>query len=285
MDRMKGKDKVRVGVLRGGLGEHYDSSLRRGGEIISYISENLADKYKPYDILVDREGKWHLNGVPIDPSKLLYKVDVVWNTSHHSFSSVLESFSVPCIGVPPFSKFFGNSKEILKNHIKKIGIHMPKQIIFPKSAREVFEKFGSPWIVKNFNEIKIVKTFNELAETINGQDTVIVEEFIPGKIASVHSVPMFRGENIYTFPLGNAFGIFSAEEKEKLANLAKNLHKHINAGYYLKSDFVLTPRSKVYLLQIESMPDLKKNSHFSEVCESVGAKTQHVVEHILEQAM
>jgi len=44
--------------------------------------------------------------------------------------------------------------------------------------------------------------------------------------------------------LGNAFGIFSAEEKEKLADLAKDLHKYINAGDYLKSDFILTPRSK-----------------------------------------
>jgi len=117
--------------------------LRKGGEIISYISENLADKYKPYDILVDKDGKWHLNGVPIDPSKLLYKVDVVWNTSHHSFSSVLESFSVPCIGVPPFFQIFRKSREILKNHIKKIGLHMPKRIISPKSAREGFEIFDS----------------------------------------------------------------------------------------------------------------------------------------------
>jgi len=63
--------KKRVGILRGGLKEHYSSSLRKGGEIISYISENLADKYKPYDILVDKDGKWHLNGVPIDPSKTI----------------------------------------------------------------------------------------------------------------------------------------------------------------------------------------------------------------------
>jgi D-alanine-D-alanine ligase-like ATP-grasp enzyme len=95
---------------------------------------------------------------------------------------------------------------------------------------------------------------------------------------------MFRGEDIYTFPLGNSFGNFSAEEKEILTQVAKDLHKHIGAKHYLKSDFVLNSRGKVYLLQIESMPDLKPDSHFSQVCESVGAKMHYVVEHILEQA-
>ena len=95
----------------------------------------------------------------------------------------------------------------------------------------------------------------------------------------------FRGQDIYTFPLGNTFGNFSLEEKEKLVNLTKILHKHIGAKYYLKSDFVLTPRGKVYLLSIGSMPDLKVGSHFSQVCESVGAKTHQVIEHILEQAL
>ena len=110
----------------------------------------------------------------------------------------------------------------MREHVKSVGILMPRYIISPKNAREVFEKFGAPWIVKIFNEIKIVKTFDELAEAINGEKNVIVEEFIPGKIASVHSVPKFRDEDIYIFPLGNSFGIFSAEEKEKLANMAKN---------------------------------------------------------------
>ena len=55
-------------------------------------------------------------------------------------------------------------------------------------------------------------------------------------------------------------------------------------GVKTKSDFVLNPHGKVYLLNIDSTPDLKPDSHFSQVCESVGAKTHHVVEHILERA-
>jgi D-alanine-D-alanine ligase-like ATP-grasp enzyme len=280
---MQAKTIKRIGILRGGTGKHYYSSLQKGGEIIFHISENLADKYKVFDILVDKDYIWHLNGVPILPADLAQKVDVVWNTSHPSFSNILESLSIPNISAGAFSSALENSREFLREHIKQIGLSMPRYLVSPKNSREVFEKFGAPWIVKILNEIKIVKTFDELTEIINGKKNVIVEEFIPGKIASVHSVPKFRDQDIYIFPLGNSFGIFSVEEKEKLANMAKILHKHLGAKHYLKSDFVLTPRGKIHLLQIDGMPDLKPNSHFSQVAESVGAKMSDVVEHILEQ--
>ena len=67
--------------------------------------------------------------------------------------------------------------------------------------------------------------------------------------------------------------------------LVKELHQHLGAKHYLKSDFVLTPRGKIHLLQIDVMPDLKPNSHFSQVVESVGAKMHHVVEHMLENVL
>jgi D-alanine-D-alanine ligase-like ATP-grasp enzyme len=143
----------------------------------------------------------------------------------------------------------------------------------------------------------LARTFPELIDVINNatknEKNVLVEEFIGGKVASVHSVPHFRDEEIYTFPLGNAFGDpprvgeagFSSEEKEKLINLAKDIHNHTGAKHYLKSDFVLSPRGKVYLLGIELEPNLRQDSHFSEVCSAAGAKMNQVIEHILEQAI
>ena len=116
------------------------------------------------------------------------------------------------------------------------------------------------------------------------EKSILVEEFIEGKIASLHSVRDFRGENVYTFPIGNSYGVISLEEKEKLSKLAKDLHTHLGAGHYVKSDFVINPRGKYYLLGISLHPDLNPGSHFSEVCELVGAKMHHVVEHIIRQA-
>ena len=274
----------RVGILRGGAGEYYMSSLKKGGDIILYILENLNHKYKPVDILIDKEDVWHLNGVPTNPADLIHKVDVIWNTTHPSTSITLNNLSIPNVSIGFFSGAVENNKEMLREHIKSIGVNMPRSIIFPKSAREVFEKFGAPWIVKIYNDVKLVKTFNKLAEAINGKDKIIVEEFISGKVASVHSVSDFRGEDIYAFPPVNVFGDISVDEKRKITNIARNLHNHIGVKHYLKSSFVLNKRGKIYLLNIDGSLNPRKDSHFSQACESVGAKMHHVVEHILTNA-
>lgn len=296
----------RVGILRGGTGEHYKSSLKRGGDIILHISENLSDKYKPIDILIDKDYVWHVNGVPVNLADLAHKVDLVWNTSHPSFSNIVESLSIPHIRSSPF---WGNSRELLKEHVKSIGVDMPRSIVLPvyqkdfdgprekyaiKKAKSVFEKFSSPWIVKSFTPaenmaIHLAKTFPELVNAIedgvrNGK-SILVEEFIVGKVASLHSVPNFRDEDIYVFPAVNTFGELSSSEKEKLSMLAKDLHTHLGAWHYLKCDFLLNQRGKVYLLDFESTPNLNSYSHFAQACESVGAKMHHVVEHILEKAL
>src|SRR5262245_882611 len=133
--------KKRVGILRGGTGENYSSSLIEGGDIISHITQNLAEKYKTVDILIDRDGVWHLNGLPIVPAEVAHKVDVVWNVAHPESRTIVQNFSIPQVSSGHFYSALANNRDILREHIKKIGIHMPRHIISPKSAREVFEKF------------------------------------------------------------------------------------------------------------------------------------------------
>ena len=304
---MQTKTKKRVGILRGGAGKHYKTSLQKGGEIIAHISEKLGEKYKPVDILIDKNHIWHCGGVPINPGDLVNKIDIAWNTTHPSLSNILDSLSIPNIRTGSFFYTLENNEEMLREHLKSIDVDMPRSLLlsvyqkdfdgprekYPiKKAKEIFERFSSPWVVKSFTEdtsmgIHLAKTFPELVVAIDDGvkhgKSILVQEFIAGKVASVHTVPKFRDEEIYAFPLGNSFGVFSFNEKEKLFSLARDLHRHIGARHYLKSDFVLNPKGKVCLLQIEFTPDLKPDSHFSQVCESVGAKVHHVVEHILEQ--
>jgi len=298
----------RVGILRGGLGENYHHSLRRGGEILSYITENLGEKYKPVDILIDREGAWHLGGRPIQLADLMHRVDIVWNVAHANFSHSLDSLAIPHVSSTPFFSALKSSKELLREHMKAVGVALPRSIVLPsyqkdfdglkekyafRKAKEIHEKFGAPWIVKSITldknmGIHLAKTFSELMSAIEDgvahEHSIIVEEFITGKVDALHTVSGFRGEDVYIFPLGHG-NIFSAAEKEKLSALARGLHRHLSAGYYLKCDFLITPRGKVYLLEFENIPDLLEGSHFSVVCDHTGAKLPEVVEHILESAL
>lgn len=319
MKGKKGDNIKKVGVLRGGAGKNYATSLQKGGEIITQIFENLSHKYKVIDILIDTEGTWHISGVPVKPADLFHRVDIIWNTSNPNISVTLDNLLIPNVGNSPYVSALQNSNAMLKEHAEKLGMQMPRSVVLPlyqedfdtrpteqsfgrgpiqnyaiKKAKEIFEKFSSPWIVKSFTEdtsmgIHLAKTFPELIDAIEDgvkhEKSILVEEFIAGKVASVHSVSSFRGQDIYTFPLGNAFGNFSSKEKERLSSLAKDLHKRIGAKNYLKSNFVLNPKGKVYLLSIGGVLDPKENSHFFQVCESVGVKVHHIIDHILEKAL
>ena len=295
----------KVGVIRGGDWEGYENSLREGQDIISYIQNNFPLKYEAIDIFIDKEGIWYIKGLPIVPHDIVHKVDVIWNTAHASIAQILNNFSVPHISIGAFSGALKKSREMLREHMRNTDIHMPQHFIIPayqsdidgpiekfaiKKAKLVFEKFSSPWIVKSFNEdigmgIHVANTYPELVNAlIDGAEhgnSLLVEELISGKEGSIHSLKGFRNDDIYTFGSSN----FSLAEKERLANITKDLHTHLGDAHYLKSDYIVTPRGRVYLKNIDFQPDFKDNSHFCESCEHIGAKTHTVFEHILEQAL
>jgi hypothetical protein len=319
-------DKKRIGILRGGAGKHYEKSVAKGGEVISYVFENLSDKYRPIDLFVDKNNILHISGIPANLEDLTNKVDILWNASHPNFSNVLKKLPIPNIRNDS-SSIIEKSRAILNKHIKNYGIKMPEHIVFPastrpsslggpvyqkdfdgpkekyavKKAKEVLEKFGAPWIVRSFNPdsnmgVRVAKTFPELVDAIADgvahKESILVEELIAGKNASVHSINNFRGENIYVLPPTEdrngiivSPGNFSADEKDKLIFLAKNLHEYLNMSHYSKFDFRLNPTRGVYLIKMEFLPDLKENSDFIQSCESVGAKSRDVLEHLLELSL
>ena len=163
----KNKTKKTVGIIRGGEQGDYDASLRYGGELISHIFENLSERWKVVDILIDKNGVWHANGIPISLANLTHKVELVWNTAHHGLANVLRDFSIPAINISSFSFLLKQEHEVLEEHLKELGLKMPKKIVFPlyqedfdgpvdlyvaRKAREVLGKFSAPWIVKTFTE-------------------------------------------------------------------------------------------------------------------------------------
>ena len=298
--------KKRVGILRGGNKEQYTNSLRLGGELILHIRENLADKWKPVDILIDTDGIWHADGLPIKPVELVNKVDLIWNTSHPNFSIILKSFDIPNIGVDAFSFILSENRSILQESMKEIGVKMPRHFVIPayqidfdgtyekfilKKAHEVHEKFSPPWIIKSLTNdsdigIHIAKTYPELidalADIVNHDKSILVEELISGKDVSIHSISGFRGQEIYNLP---AVGNFSAIEKENINEISKNIHKHLNISNYLNSNFVLHPKRGLFFKEINFFPDVKNDSHFHQTSLYIGSSPKQIIDHILEQAL
>lgn len=294
----------RVGIIRGGRGDEYTSSLKEGGQIILHILENLNERFKPIDVFIDKGGVWHISGVPVMPEDLYKKVDIIWNTSHPEFSEIARNHQIPHVTLPAFGSTLRKSKEMLREHIQEIGGRMPRSMLLPiyqpdfdgprevyavEKAKEVHNKFPAPWIVKSFNEdksmgIHLAKTFPELERAIEDgvahEDSILVEEFISGHASALHSLSGFRGEDVYVFPPAR----FNKEEKDMLVSFAKELHSHLGAEHYLKTDFIINPRGLLYITDVSFSPNFEQGSHFEEAYGSVGAQAHHIIEHILNKA-
>lgn len=293
-----------VGVIRGGTDDIYESSLMEGGELIVFLSEQLADKYKPVDILIDRSGTWHMAGVPVEPASLMRRIDLAWNTANPSFAWMLKDLSIPTVSAPAHLHTLKASREMLLEHMKKLDVHLPRRVVIGayyehfdgdlqkfafRKAKSVHEKFGAPWLVKSFppdrhKGVRVLKTFEELLDTIYASAAagvgLEVEELISEKSTEVHVVPGFRGEDLYTLPVQG----FSELEKDKILALAKNMYQHFGADSYFNARLLLHPRRGIFLHEVRLLPDLHPSSHLHQAVELIGAKTRDIIDSLLERA-
>lgn len=295
--------KIRVGIVRFVRSDD-DHNLLQARDFFEFLQENLSENYKPVDIFIDKEKIWHVGGLPILPSDLFHQVDVVWNEGNTNYSQVLSNLGIPNVSTNPFFAVLENNTSMLKDHVKNSGIYMPSYLVLEsyqedidgdidtyslKKAQEVFRKFGAPWIVrtntdKNNEGIHVVKTFPDLVNIIYDfaihKKNILVEELITGDRVSVHTIENFRNQDIYHFLPKNV----NEMHKEKISEYVKDLWGVLNAKHYLNITFILT-KKKIYLSDISSSLDLKKDSHLNMTIHDFGVKTHNIIEHILKNAI
>ena len=218
-------EKIRVGVLRGGMSSEYDVSLKTGDSVLRHLPE---DKYFPVDILVTKDGTWHIGGRPTDLPKVSRRVDVVFNALHGEYGEdgkvqrLFECFGIPFTGSRSLPSAIGMNKALSKEIFRKHGLKTAIHAIIPaKRVREDFEDDDAlqflvyeilgvvplPLVAKPVSGGSSVGTFlvhdaNELLialEYFAKTDwDVIFEEFIAGKEATCGVIDSFRGKDSYS---------------------------------------------------------------------------------------
>jgi len=330
---------IRVGVIRGGISSEYDVSLNTGVNVLSHLrSDKMNEKYKAIDILIDKDGAWHISGIPTTIEDVSKKVDVIFNALHGDFGEdgkvqqMLEQWSIPYTGSGPFPSAIGYNKVLAKEQFSRLGIKTPQYIIIEpigedidisieklaqQKARIVWQKFGAPWVVKPISSgssfgVKICKTFPELVEAItvgmSENSSLLIEEMIKGKEATVGAIEGFRGKDVYTLPpieirvpKHKAFfdydakytgiseeicpGNFTGEEKEELQRLASLIHSGLNLSHYSRSDFIVHPKKGIYALEVNTLPGLTDESLTPKALYAVGSTMPEFLNHILDLAL
>lgn len=213
---------MRVGVLRGGPGYEYEVSLRTGQNVLQHLP---TEKYEPRDVLIDKNGLWHLGGLPTAPSRLARQVDVFFNALHGEFGedgkvqSILEELQVPYTGSGVAASVIGINKHYAKEVFRRHGWRVPPGVALSPldeesfdpavAAEEIFRKVSPPWVVKPADRGSSVGVFfagtvPELAEALESaviySDTLLVEHYLRGREATCGVVDNFRGQDIYPLP-------------------------------------------------------------------------------------
>jgi len=331
---------IKVGVIRGGLSNEYDVSLATGANVLSHLRTDPmnAMKYKVYDILIDKDGVWHMNGLPTSMEKLAHNIDVIVNALHGEYGEdgkvqqILEQFGIPYTGSGILPSALSYNKALAKQEFKRLGIKTPNHFVLPsyqsdidgnrenyaqKKAGEVFRKLSPPWIVKPLTGgsslgIHVCKTMPDLIKVFENSETVnvsmIVEELITGKEATVGVIENFRNKEHYILPSieirppqesvffdydakysGSSDeicpGNFSSEEKKELERLAEMIHKGLNLSHYSRSDFIVTPKRGIYALEVNTLPGLTEESLVPKSLSAVGVHMPEFIDHLIELAL
>lgn len=304
--------KIRIGVLRTS-DEDRKTHSDQASSFFTYIEDNLFHKYKAVDVFIDNDN-WYCNEIPILPNDLHNHVDIIWNEYHSDFYQTLSSLGIPHIVFNPFSYLLEKNKTLLKEYLEKINIKVPKHLIISgyqedidkdinifasKKAREVFEKFTSPWLIKSLTDeknepIHVIKTFPDLIEIIKqyslNRKSILIEELISGRIIETHTIPNFRNHNLYHLISleknhnKNFQTKLSDQEKNLLYSLIENLNNSLGRNKYLKTEVILTPKGKMYLSNFKTSLNIKENKGLRESLKHLNLHLEHLVDHFVNKA-
>ena len=315
-----------VGVLRGGPSREYEVSLKTGASVLEALDR---ERYEPRDIFVDRTGAWHVHGVAMEPERALKGIDVAFNAMHGEYGEdgrvqrQLDSLGVPYTGSGSFASAIAYNKQHTKEAVKKLGVKVPHGLVLEPAregeidelARRLFRTFPHPAIVKPVSGGSSVGTHvahtyhgleHALAQAAAHSPKILIEEYIPGREATVGVLDDFRGEQTYALmpteivlPAGADHysedikkgstaryvtpSNFTPEIKDALQQVAKSVHEGLGLSHYSRSDFIVSKRG-IYFLEVETSVDLDQDSEMFHGLKAIGTSLSQFLHHVISLA-
>ncbi|MDO8728261.1 MAG: hypothetical protein Q7K26_00040 [bacterium] len=295
--------KIRVAVLRGGSSGDYDASLKTGEHILS-ILRDMSETYEPVDIFISKNAEWHLGGLVHEPHKALSHTDVVWNALHGVYGEggkvqrILEGLKIPFTGSSAMASALAMNKDMAKRIYQKHSLLTPAYELMTEENLNadrlinIFRNYLFPIIIKptyRSSDMVLAHTFDELKESIKKAFTqsprLLVEEFIRGQKVTCTVIEGAREEIIYALlPYSPQHRLDNSLNKE-VEKMTKQAHEVLGLSHYSSSDFIVTPKKKIYILETNSLPMLHKDSLAHRSLEATGWRPRDFVDHVLKLAM
>ncbi len=230
-----------VAVLRGGVGGEHEISLDTGAQVLRILPSVGDGALRPIDVFIDKNGAWHVRGVPMSPERALANADVAFNALHGAYGEdgtverLLERIGIPYTGSSAFASAASCNKRLAKDSLKKAGARVPQSVVLKVShdiereALAAFRSFSPPVMVKpvfagSSVGAGLARTFPEfwerMTEAFAQAKEVLVEEYLLGREATCGVIDDFRGQPRYALlpaeiKRPSPFSIFDYDAKRK----------------------------------------------------------------------
>lgn len=317
--------RIKVAVLRGGPGVESEVSMKSGKNILENLPEKYIpldvfiakDKSWYLDgVAIAPEKLFRIVDVVFNALHGEYGED-------GKIQQLMDQFGVKYTGSTALASALGMNKVLSKEIFIKAGIKTPVYKVMKRGDNlsdidsTIFKTFPMPAIVKPGGSgssigVSLVKTLKEILPAIEKaleySETIIVEEFIRGKEITCGVVEDFRGEQLYSFlPLEIAtpkefefYGYdakyshcdtnicvakLKPKEKEEVQEMAANAHRVLGLRHYSRSDFILNSKRGVYILEVNTLPGMTKESLMPKSLETVGCSLSYFIDHLIQLAL
>jgi D-alanine-D-alanine ligase len=80
-------------------------------------------------------------------------------------------------------------------------------------------------------------------------------------------------------------GSFTEEEKRQIQEAAVLIHKILGLRHYSRSDFILHPKRRLFVFEVNTLPELSHRSSFIKSLEAVGGNIKEFLSHLISKAL
>jgi D-alanine-D-alanine ligase len=317
--------RIKVAVLRGGPGVESEVSMKTGKNVLDNLSDKYipVDVFISKDAVWHVDGVAITPAKLFRNIDVVFNAMHGEYGEDGKVQQLMDQFGVKYTGSRALASALGMNKVMAKDIFIKAGLKTPIYKVIKKGDNlqgidiEIFKTCPIPAIVKPGGSgssigVSVIKTRKEilpaLETALKYSDIIIVEEFIKGKEVTCGVVEKFRGESYYSLlPLEIAtpkqfefFGYeakysdckseicvanLNNEDKKMVQNMAVDAHKSLGLRHYSRSDFIVSKKRGIYILEVNTLPGLTKESLLPKSLEAVGSTFSNFLDHVITLAL
>lgn len=297
---------MKVGVIMGGVSSEREISLKSGKSIMENINQ---DKYDVVPVIIDKKE---------DIINKVKDLDFALLALHGQFGedgtvqSVLQTLDIPYSGCGPLSSAACMDKDMTKNLLKAAGIRTAPWINL-KGDKEInyadIKNLGYPVVVKPTHGGSSVATFivkeekdikTSVKEAFKWDSEVMIEKFIKGDeitcpvmsgemfpvVIIKPSAEFFDFASKYEDGGANEFVIeFEKELQKEIEEMALETYAALKCSVYSRVDMIITEDKSLYVLEVNTLPGMTKNSLFPKSAAGKNLKFSELIDLIIEGSL